>query len=229
MHVQIRDGVPPGPGAVEAVESGPEPVIYLITFACYGSHLHGSESGSVAREHHVPGTPILEADPVRAAAGRRRMDQASCCLDEIRREAVLKAIREVSAHRGWGLLAAHVRSNHVHTVVEAETEPERVMNDFKVYASRRLNGMGLDEPNRKRWARHGSTRWLWKPEHIPAAVQYVMAEQGDAIRRSNRRSLSAWAATAACAPVPRQPGPPLPNGRGSDWNIYWWVGGGIHD
>ena len=100
---------------------------------------------------------------------------------------------------------------------------------LKVYASRRLNGMGLDEPNRKRWARHGSTRWLWKPEHIPAAVQYVMAEQGDAIRRSNRRSLSAWAATAACAPVPRQPGPPLPNGRGSDWNIYWWVGGGIHD
>ena len=29
---------------------------YLITFACYGCHLHGSESGSVDHEHYVQGT-----------------------------------------------------------------------------------------------------------------------------------------------------------------------------
>ena len=72
-------------------------------------------------------------------------------------------------------------ANHVHTVVEAEAEPERVMNDFKIYASRRLTRMSLDEPNRKRWARHGSTRWLWKPQHVSAAIQYVVVEQGDAM------------------------------------------------
>ena len=68
-----------------------------------------------------------------------------------------------------------------HTVVEAEIPPERVMNDFKAYASHRLNLMGLDGPNRKRWARHGSTRWLWKPHDISAAMQYVVAEQGGAM------------------------------------------------
>ena len=31
------------------------------------------------------------------------------------------------------------------------------------------------------WARHGSTRWLWKPQHVWAAIQYVVAEQGDAM------------------------------------------------
>ena len=41
--------------------------------------------------------------------------------------------------------------------------------------------MRLDEPKRKRWARHGSTRWLWKPQHVSAAMQYVVAEQGDAM------------------------------------------------
>jgi hypothetical protein len=51
-----------------------------------------------------------------------------------------------------------VRSNHVHSVVEAEVPPERVMSDFKAYASRRLNRMRLDESGRKRRARHGSTR-----------------------------------------------------------------------
>ena len=146
---------------------------YLITFACYGCHLHGSESGSVDSAHNVPGTPILEGDSARAAFEGQRMDQSPYHLDQIRRDAVLEAIRN--------LLAVHVRSNHVHTVVEAEVPPDRVMSDFKAYASRRLNGMRLDEPKRKRWARHGSTRWLWKPQHVSAAMQYVIAEQGDAM------------------------------------------------
>ena len=148
---------------------------YLITFACYGCHLHGNPTGSVDAAHNVPGTPILEEDTARAAGERQRMDQPPCHLDHIRREAVLQAIQEVCVHRGWNLLAAHVRSNHVHTVVEAEAEPERVMGDFKAYASRRLNLTRLDQPDRKRWARHGSTRWLWKPRHVSAAMLYVVA------------------------------------------------------
>ena len=153
-------------------------MVYLITFACYGCHLHGGESGSVDREHNAPGTPILKVDSARAAFEVELMDQAPYHLDQIRRDAVLEAIHEVCVHRGWNLLAAHVRSNHVHTVVDSDVPPERVMGDFKAYASRRLNGMRLDKPKRKRWAHHGSTRWLWKPQHVSAAMQYVVAEQG---------------------------------------------------
>jgi REP element-mobilizing transposase RayT len=153
----------------------------LITFACYGCHLHGDESGSIDPGHNTPGTPILEADCARADFVGNRMDQTPYHLDPIRRDAVLKAIQEVCEHRGWSLLAAHVRSNHVHAVVEAEVSPERIMSDLKVYASRRLNRMNLDESDRKRWARHGSTRWLWKPKQVAAAMQYVVAGQGDAM------------------------------------------------
>jgi REP element-mobilizing transposase RayT len=53
--------------------------------------------------------------------------------------------------RGWNLLAGHVRSNHVHAIVESETRPERIMNEFKSYASRELNRLGVDSPERKRW------------------------------------------------------------------------------
>ena len=112
---------------------------------------------------------------------RERMDQAPYCLDQVRRDTVLTAIQEVCTHRGWCLLAAHVRTTHVHTVVEAEVGPERVMGDFKSYSSRRLNRTGLDSPDRRRWTRHGSTRWLWEPQHISAAIQYVVAEQGEAM------------------------------------------------
>jgi REP element-mobilizing transposase RayT len=154
---------------------------YPITFACYGCHLHGGETGSVDRKHNVPGTPTLEEDRQRSKAEEERMDQSPYHLDPVRRDAVLEAIQHVCAHRGWTLLAAHVRTNHVHTVVEAEVPPGRILNDFKTYGSRRLNRMRLDQPARKRWARHGSTRWLWKPEHVSAAIQYVIAEQGTAL------------------------------------------------
>jgi REP element-mobilizing transposase RayT len=154
-------------------------VVYPITFACYGTHLHGCESGSVDRRHNAPRTPILEVDSGRVAFEAELMDQAPYHLDQTRRDAVLETIQEVCVHRGWSRLAAHVRSNHVHTVVEAEVPPERVMGDFKADASRRLNRMSLDAPNRKRWARHGSTRWLWQPQHVSAAMQYVVIEQGE--------------------------------------------------
>jgi REP element-mobilizing transposase RayT len=102
-------------------------------------------------------------------------------LDQLGRATVLTSIQQHCAFRGWNPLAAHVRSNHVHVVVEAEGQPERNMNEFKSYASRELNGLGRDERDRRRWARHGSTRWLWKHEDVRQALHYVVEEQGEAM------------------------------------------------
>lgn len=112
---------------------------YLITVACYGCHLRGGESGSVDPAHNVPGTPTLEDYPAGVAAGRKRMNRPPAAPRYL-----LEAIQEMCAHRGWSLLAAHVRTNRVHTVVEAEVPPTRVMSGFKAYAGRHLNRMGLD-------------------------------------------------------------------------------------
>jgi REP element-mobilizing transposase RayT len=152
---------------------------YFITFACYGARLHGDEAGSVDRRHNLVGSRLLEPDPERVTTERRAMLQEPYLLDEAARPVVLAAIRRHCAHRGWNLLAAHVRSNHVHILVEAETRPERIMNEFKSYASRELNQLTSERPGRKRWARHGSTRWLWKDEDVRRALQYVIEEQGE--------------------------------------------------
>jgi REP element-mobilizing transposase RayT len=149
---------------------------YFITFACYGTHLHGAEAGSVDRRHNLPGSRLLEADAWRASTEQRLMTHAAYLLDEEGRSTVLKALREVCSHRGWSLLAAHVRPNHVHLVVEAEVAPEIMLRAFKSYASRSL-GAG----DRKRWARHGSTRWLWKDQDVLDAIWYVVEEQGEAM------------------------------------------------
>jgi REP element-mobilizing transposase RayT len=108
---------------------------------------------------------------MRVAAERRLMDQVPYTMNMNRRNTVLFALHERCSERQWSVLTAHVRTTHLHIVVEADARPERIMNDLKSYASRCLNRMGLDEPTRKRWERHGSTRWLRKAENVSTAIR----------------------------------------------------------
>jgi REP element-mobilizing transposase RayT len=133
----------------------------------------------VDRDHNLPGSRLLDSNSQRASSERESMLQPPYLLDSEGRAAVLSALQGLCAHRGWSLLAAHVRTNHVHTIVEANVRPEKIMNEFKSYASRELNRLDRDGADRKRWARHGSTRWLWKDEDVRQALQYVVEEQGE--------------------------------------------------
>jgi len=77
---------------------------------------------------------------------RQQMDQLPYVLDVHRRVTVLGALHEVCLHHGSSLWAAHVRTGHVHAVVDADMRPEKVMHAFKAYASRSLNRLEIDEP-----------------------------------------------------------------------------------
>jgi len=136
---------------------------YFITFACYGSHVHGAEPGFVDRRHNLPGTRTLDADSNRASAETNAMAQLPYLLDERARRLVLQV---------------HVRTNHLHVIVESEAKPEKVMDDLKSYASRALN-MVESNTSRRRWAHHGSTRWLWTDQDVREAIRYVIDEQGE--------------------------------------------------
>jgi hypothetical protein len=94
---------------------------YLITFACYGCHLHGQESGSVDRLHNCPGGRLVAPDSWRLSLESRQMEQPPYEMDAIRRRTALAALQERCLQQRWKLLAAHVRTNHVHIVVESET------------------------------------------------------------------------------------------------------------
>ena len=113
-----------------SLHSDDVPLAYLITFSCYGTWLCGDERGSVDRHHNLRGTAILAADSNRVRGDRKRMTQPAYELEDVCRDVVLKAIREVCEHRQWPLLALHVRTKHVHSVVASSEHPERVMNDL---------------------------------------------------------------------------------------------------
>jgi REP element-mobilizing transposase RayT len=149
----------------------------------------------VDRRHHALGTPLLPVEPQREESDRRRMKELAYGLDSPRREVVLRTIREVAADRGWHVWAVHVRSNHVHAVVSAQSvRPEKVLADLKAWASRRLREAFPDDgdevPGRTRWTQHGSTRYIWDEEALTAAIDYVIDRQGEtmAAYRADPRS-----------------------------------------
>jgi len=155
------------------------PLAYHIVFNCFGTWLQGDPRGSVTKHKNAFDSYRLAPSPHRRATHEVRMTQPPYSLDEARRRTVMHAIIEVCLYRGWSLLAVHVRSTHVHVVVSAPCKPEKVMSDFKAYSSRALTRAGFESSDRKRWARHGSTQYLWNDESVASAVQYVVAEQGE--------------------------------------------------
>jgi REP element-mobilizing transposase RayT len=156
-----------------------EPLAYFLTFTTYGTWLHGRQEGSVDRQHNAPGEPFLPADAELERARRKSMRQEAYSLDGARRAVVLRTILEVAAHRRWQLWAVHVRTNHVHIVVTAADKPEKVMANFKSWASRRLREAFGEAADRDRWTQHGSTIYLNSQEALDSKVTYVIDEQGE--------------------------------------------------
>ncbi|MEM8784168.1 MAG: valine--tRNA ligase, partial [Planctomycetota bacterium] len=173
---------------------------YLITFTTYGTWLHGRAQGSADDAHNLPGTPYLPENAALEAHEREQLQGDPQTLDQAQRPVVRDTLQEVCRHRGWSLLAANIRSNHVHAVVAADDTPEKTMNAFKSYATRRLTEADLHRQGDKLWTRHGSTRYLNDPESVERAKRYVLEDQGDDLGSTATDNGSSG---------------PLPDGRGS--------------
>lgn len=92
---------------------------------------------------------MVEPESHRVSSDCGRMLQSAYRLGPTQRNTVLSALRERCIKQKWTLLAAHVRSSHVHVVVTADARPERIMNDLKSFASRRLNELTLETARSK--------------------------------------------------------------------------------
>ena len=164
--------------AEEAFRFGQYPLAYLITLTCYGTRLHGDGRFSVDRSHNQFNTPFLRPDPPRYKAEHKRLRFRPYHLDCERRRIVGNAFRLLCQERGWDLISYHLRNDHIHLVVGASVERERLLSDLKGEASHQLNLANLDRQLGTRWTRGGSTVYLWTPESVAEAVDYVLNQQG---------------------------------------------------
>ncbi len=156
------------------------PLALLITFRAYGTWLHGDERGSVDRHDNTYGSPRIPPNDHLKSISAARLKRAPVKLDVRRRQAIQSAVIETCSKRGWGLYAFNVRTNHVHTVINAGGKsPDLVLNAIKANATRRMRENGSWISSKTPWAEKGSKRRLWNERHVHAAVEYVLFGQGD--------------------------------------------------
>jgi REP element-mobilizing transposase RayT len=164
----------------EKFEENSFPLAYLLTFRTFGTWLHGDQRGSNQRIRKDPhSTSTMEPNVPLQVRMARSLRHEPTILNPLQREHVASAINEVCAHRGYNLRALNIRSNHGHAVVSARIKPERIVNEFKVYSTRRLRQENEFSEEQVIWSRGASTRYLWKPRNVEAAVEYVLYSQGD--------------------------------------------------
>lgn len=147
-----------------------EPIAYFLTWTTYGTWLPGDPRGWVKAGEFI----IHPGDPEREAQARRLIHGEPITLTSEQRLMIEQTIRDHCWIRRWTLHAVNVRTNHVHVVVTADRRPEAVMNQFKVWCSRRLNAITKRE---RWWTEHGSTRWLNDEKSFWRAIEYVMNAQ----------------------------------------------------
>jgi REP element-mobilizing transposase RayT len=90
---------------------------------------------------------------------------------------VLESLLETCARRQWHVFCAHVRTNHVHLVLQTTGDIDRALGYLKARATYRLK---VRHRERERfWTAHGSTRYIWSKESLASAMNYVANEQGE--------------------------------------------------
>jgi len=156
------------------------PLAYLLTFRTFGTWLHGDERTSVRRDGwNIYGAPRIQPNERLEKWMIEEMRQPLFILNEDMRGTVDRAIKETCAERGFGLKAANVRSNHAHVVLSAARKPERIIDALKARGTKLLRENGLVDADTRVWSRGGSRRYLWKPRHVNAAIEYTLYGQGD--------------------------------------------------
>ena len=157
------------------------PLAYLLTFRTYGTWLHGDERGSVDTHNrkNIYGLPDISPNENLKNLMQAKMKNQTFLLDETQRKLIKEAIEEFCQHKNYQLHAVNARTNHVHTVISAQTKPEPIINFLKSYSTRKLRESKLISTETKPWSRGGSRRYLWKERHVSLAIEYVLYGQGD--------------------------------------------------
>jgi REP element-mobilizing transposase RayT len=150
------------------------PIAYFITFTTHGTWLHGDLRQSVIRDHGI--SKLLAPNDSMYRQKRDKLKHPPVELYQKQREIVLDTVTSHCVLKQWRLFAAHVRSNHVHTIIQSGHPINDVMMGLKIWATRKLSEGGYCYP--KVWTVGGSKRYIFSDDKLREKIHYVIYEQG---------------------------------------------------
>jgi REP element-mobilizing transposase RayT len=156
----------------------PIPHAYLITCRTYATWMHGDRRTSVDRYHNKYLAPKVKPNSILEKTRKDLCIESPFLMNAPQRETVLRSIIDTCQCANWYLYAAHVRANHMHVVVRAEKEPEKISVSLKAYATRYLKKQHPELNRERYWSKGESTRYIFQSESLFRAMQYTIEEQG---------------------------------------------------
>ncbi|WP_407674122.1 transposase [Paludibaculum fermentans] len=135
-------------------------MVVLLTWSGYGLHptIHKSESLVRWRQQNAKSRPYV--------------------LERPHRKLILETICNACKTWNWALLAAHIRSTHLHVILDTSATPERSMGELKRACTNALKEANLATWGDRIWADYGHIRPLGSPYAINKAINYVLNGQG---------------------------------------------------
>ncbi|MEZ5992618.1 MAG: transposase [Planctomycetota bacterium] len=125
-------------------------------------------------------SPNLEYEALR----RGDLAEEPLLISPRMRGVIEDTIEQHCTHRGWHLFASNVRTNHVHLVVSASGDADRMLADLKAYLTRALRADGAVGQRKSIWAEGGSKRHLFTDDAVRRACEYVYLAQGPDLPRA---------------------------------------------
>jgi REP element-mobilizing transposase RayT len=161
---------------------------WFLTWHTYGTWLPGNSAGFVSPTRdrdgsqtilNVPGTTPNADQPHLERWSREHLKAEAIRLTRKQAQELAEQLHETAAFRRWTLLAFAIVPNHVHLVVGVvgDPEPTKLLNDFKSYATRRLNSGWTTPENGTWWTESGSKRKLPDENSILGAVRYTVEQE----------------------------------------------------
>jgi len=122
---------------------------------------------------------MLPPDVKRTQYEQRLLKQPPVTLSAKQRAAVESGVRETCTFRKWTLWAFNIRTNHVHSVVSADSKPELILSALKANETRSMREAGCWRSEHSPWVYRGSKRRLWTEKQLLDAIAYVLYDQGE--------------------------------------------------
>jgi REP element-mobilizing transposase RayT len=133
---------------------------WLVTWSTYAAH---------------PTTPHSE----KLQSWRESLTRCPPChLDAPRRRVILDTLISVCAEETWTLYALHVRTNHIHVILDAPDPAARIVYLLKSRATKALRSAGLVSASQPVWADYRNVRRLATERALYRAIHYVLNGQG---------------------------------------------------
>jgi REP element-mobilizing transposase RayT len=163
---------------------------WFFTWRTYGTWLPGEE-GFVGKYVTKDGQRVTDnrhgdlagpAMPALAGYAAEQMTHPPVYLTHPQAERLLDQFHETARYRGRVIDAVAILSNHIHMVfgTPGDPNPDELLEDWKVYASRALNRLiGWAPPNPRPvwWARGGSKRITKTVARRAGAIRYIQDQE----------------------------------------------------